>query len=67
MARECAPFVEYDVTRLKKFVRRLVREVKSTVLLGKTEECAGHRLGGQFVAGVLRDVDVSYAAKGAES
>ena len=67
MAQECAPFVEYNIMRLKKFVHRSVCEVKSAALLGKAKECAGHRSGGQFVMGMLRDVDMSYAAKGAES
>jgi hypothetical protein len=42
MAQNWAPFIEYDVIRLKKFVCGLVHKAKDAALLGKSKERARH-------------------------
>jgi hypothetical protein len=42
MAWNRAPFIEYNVTRLKKFVCGLVHKAKGTALLGKSKKRARH-------------------------
>jgi hypothetical protein len=66
MAWNWAPFIEYNVTRLEKFACGSVNEVKRTALLGESKEHAGQQVGRQLVVCLLRDVDMSNAAKNME-
>jgi hypothetical protein len=67
MARNGAPFVKYDVTGLKELLCWSVDKAESAMLLGKTEEGAGHQASREFAPRMCWHVDVGHAAKNMES